>query len=304
VLYCGAVAASPSLLAEASVRVRDTKALLSRLRAKLEETLSICNYPELPTLNGLVASILAWECDPTVDEIFTTPPFISQSMQAARTLGLHREDAIMARGEVEAEIARRVWYHIIHLEVLATIASGSSLTYGSGEASYNTRMPHEFNDASMGSGKLTIGPSNQNAQASSAMLFAIGRYEMTRVLRQVIERCYSNLVPCKEDLGLLIAEMQQFENRIDGLISRLEVRGIPEQGHISTQLLSANPLIHKRLYEDNPYEETVLNALVRIMLCMMKPYVWIVFNRQFLSEVSSPQTSKMWSRYVTFGARP
>jgi hypothetical protein len=298
VLYSGAVAASPSLFAEAQIQVRDTTAFLCRLKGKLDETLLLSKYTELPTLNGLVASLLAQECDPKVDEILTAPTFVSQTMQAARTLGLHREDAVMARGEIEGEVARRVWYHILYLEVLATISSGSSLSYSTSEDCFSTCMPHEFNDASMGASRLSLDSTNRYAQTSTAMLLAIGRYEMSRVMRHVIEQCYNNRVPTKEDLGILVAEMEQFESKIDGAIARLEVRGIPEQGHISTQLLGANPLIHKRLYQDNPHEETVFNSLARIQLSMMKNYVSIFFNRQFLNQASNHQTSKIWSRYV------
>lgn len=296
VIYCGAVAASPELLAKASVHVKDNSTFLSRLRLKLNQMLTLCNYTELPTLNGLIASILAQECDPKVDEILAAPPFVSQCMQAARTLGLHREEAVAVRGEIEAELSRRVWYHIIQLEVLATISSGNSLSYSSSEESYNVRMPYEFNDASIGTGKLSLDVSAQVSQASTTMLLALGRYEMSRTLRHIVEKCYNNHAPTRETLGFLVACIEQLESKIDGFIARLEVRGLPEQGHISTQLLEANPLVHTHLYRDDPHEETVFNAFARIMLYMMKHYVAILFNRQFLNQASSQQTSRIWTK--------
>lgn len=299
VLYCGAVAASPSLLAKASIHVRHTAALLLRLRTKLNESLSLCKYTKLPTLNGLIASILARECDSEVDEILTAPDFVTQAMQAAKLLGLHSEEVIaMAYGEVEGEIARRVWYHIIYLEVLATLTSGSSLSHSSNEELYTTKIPQESHDTSLGLGRANLDSSGKNAHSSSAMLLSIGRYEMTRMMRKVVEQCYSNRIPSKEDMRNLIAELEQFQGRIDVLIGRLKVRGIPEHGHISSQLLKADPLIHKRLYEDNPHDETVFNAFARIVLCMMKHHVLIFFNRQFLTRTSDHQTSTIWSKYV------
>ncbi|OBT81280.1 hypothetical protein VE02_10150 [Pseudogymnoascus sp. 03VT05] len=268
VLYCGAVAASPSLLAKASIHIRHTPALLLRLRTKLDESLSLCKFTKLPTLNGLIASILARECDSEVDEILTAPVFVTQSMLAAKSLGLHSEEVIiMAYGEVEGEIARRVWYHIIYLEVLATLTSGSSLSQSSNEELYTTKIPREFDDINLGLGRANQDGSTQNAHSSSAMLLSIGRYEMTRVMRKVVEQCYSNRIPSKEDMRNLIAELEQFQGKIDVLIGRLKVRGLPEHGHISTQLLKADPLIHKRLYNDNPHDETVFNAFARIVLC-------------------------------------
>ncbi|RDL30002.1 uncharacterized protein BP5553_10629 [Venustampulla echinocandica] len=300
VLYCGAVAASPSLLAEASIHVHHSSALLLHLRTKLEECLTLCKYAKLPTLNGLIASILARECDPEVDEILTAPAFVTQVMQAAMTLGLHSEEVIiMAYGEVEGEIARRVWYHIIYLEVLATLTSGSSLSHSSSEESYTTKIPQEFHDISIGLGRAILDTSNQYAQSSSAMLLAIGRFEMTRVMRKIVEQCYNHRIPAKEDLRNLIAELELFQRKIDVLIGRLQVRGTPEHGHISTQLLTADPLIHKWLYQDNPHEETVFNAYARIGLYMTKHHVLIFFNRQFLSGPDDHQTSTIWNHEMS-----
>jgi hypothetical protein len=96
--------------------VRHTPALLLRLRTKLDQSLSLCKFTKLPTLNSPIASILAHECDSEVDEILMAPGFISEAMQAAKSLGLHSEEVItMAYGEVEGEIARRVWYHTYYI---------------------------------------------------------------------------------------------------------------------------------------------------------------------------------------------
>ena len=299
VLYCGAVAASSSLLAKASIHVRHTPALLLRLRTKLDESLSLCKYTKFPTLNGLIASILARECDSEVDEILTAPAFVAQAMQAATSLGLHSEEVIArAYGEVEGELARRAWYHIIYLEVLATLTSGTSLSHTTNEEFYTTKIPQESHDASLCFGRDSVGRSSQNPQSSTAMLLSTGRYEMTRMMRKVVEQCYGNRVPNKEEISNLTAELEQFQEIIDILVGRLKARGIPEHGHIAAQLLKADPLIHKRLYEDNSDDETVLNAFARIMLCVMKNHVLIFFNRQFLTQAAGDQTSTFWSMYV------
>ncbi|KAL5349875.1 hypothetical protein ACLOAV_004909 [Pseudogymnoascus australis] len=129
------------------------------------------------------------------------------------------------------------------------------------------------------------------------MLLSIGHYGMTRVMRKVVEQYYSNRMPSKEDMKNLTAQLEQFQGRIDVLIGRLKVCGIPEPGHISTQLPKADTLIHKRLYEDSPHDETVFNAFARIVLCTMKHHVLIFFNRQFLTQASNHQTSTIWNKY-------
>lgn len=77
-----------------------------------------------------------------MNEILAELGFVTQAVQAAKTLGLHSEEVIiMAYGEVDGEIARRIWYHITHLEVLASLTSGSSLLRSSNKELYTTKIP-------------------------------------------------------------------------------------------------------------------------------------------------------------------
>ncbi|KAJ5504557.1 hypothetical protein N7463_007431 [Penicillium fimorum] len=123
------------------IQVQDSGVFIKQLKLMLERTLVLSHYTELPTLNGLITVLLAWECDPTTNDILAAPAFVSQAMHVARTMGLHQEEAIVSRGVVEAELARRVWYYIIFLELYACIASGSTLSYGTQESSYSTQLP-------------------------------------------------------------------------------------------------------------------------------------------------------------------
>lgn len=295
VLYCGMVAASPSFLAESGIQVQDSGVLIKRLKLMLERTLVLSHYTELPTLNGFIAVLLAWECDPTTNDILAAPAFVSQAMQVARTLGLHHEEAIVPRGEVEAELARRVWYHIIFLELYACIASGSALSYGTQESSYNTQLPQSLHDSSLDSGRGPRIGAPSVRRKSTAMLMAVGRCRMTCTLRRIMESCYKTRPLGNQESEMLEREIRQFEVAIDGLINQIVVRGMPEQGYLSSQLLRVNHQTHPHYYDDTTQEETVLNAYARIQLDMMKQYVRIFFNRQILTGSSgSSESSSVW----------
>ncbi|KAK6008848.1 hypothetical protein QM012_000751 [Aureobasidium pullulans] len=295
VLFCGAVAASPAMFKEASIQIRDSRTLLSRLRAKLDETVQLVQFNEIPTLNGLISILLVEECDPDFDEITAAAPFAYKCMQAARTLNLHKEAVVAAKNGVESELARRVWYHVVQLEVLATITCGVSLSYYSSEASFDTRMPRDIHDSELRAEKGSPKHFTAGVACSSAMQLAIGRFQLNRALRQAVEKCYSTRPPSETDLEELLADIGRYEQLMDHTISRLEVRGLPEQGHVSTKLLRADPMIHKRLYRDDPNEETVFNAFARIMLSMMKGYVSILVTRHFLSTATGDQRAKLWT---------
>lgn len=176
---------------EASIQIRNTRALLCRLREKLDETVAMSQFHEMPTLNGLISMLLAEECDPYFDEIAAAPPFAYKCMRAARTLDLHKEAVVAAKNGVESELARRVWYHVVQLEVPATITSGASLPYYSSDESYDTHMPHDIHDSEMRRDSRPTEKPNINNANSSAMQLAIGRVQLNRVLRKVVETCYS-----------------------------------------------------------------------------------------------------------------
>ncbi|KAM7183137.1 hypothetical protein V8F20_012734, partial [Naviculisporaceae sp. PSN 640] len=285
VLYCGAVAAPPNLLTRASFRVSDKWTFLSRLRAYLNQALQLCGHAKFPTLDGLVASILAQWCDPGVDQIIDMPPFIAQCVQGARVLGIHKETALAQLSETDAETGRMVWQHIMELEVLATVCSGTCLAFLSSEDSFDMPPPLKMSDLAPGS----------TLSSSSSKVLARGRLEMIRIMRRVIKVCYFNsgygsstgdnkttATPTRDDIKALSLEVEAFENIMDGLVGLLNVRGQPEHGQISSLLLGANPLIHGELYTDSTRDSTVPNAFYRIILMMMKYFVSVLFNRQFL----------------------
>ncbi|CAI7639524.1 unnamed protein product [Penicillium glandicola] len=300
VLYCGMVAASASLLAKSGIQVRDSGVFVKRLKLMLDRSLVLSHYTELPTLNGFIAVLLAWECDPTTDDILAAPAFVSQAMQVARTLGLHHEEAILPRGEVEAELARRVWYHVIFLELYSCIASGSTLSYGTRESSYNTQLPQPLHDSCLDSRRGTRVDAPSVRRTSTAMLMTVGRCQMTRTLRRIMELWYKTPPLGHQESEMLEREIRQFEVAIDGLINQMVVRGMPEQGHLSSQLLRVNHQTHPHYYDDTTQEETVLNSYARIQLEMMKQYVRIFFNRQILTGASrSSGSSSVWDDQIT-----
>lgn len=292
VLYCGMVAASPSLLAESGIQMRDSCVFIKQLRLMLERTLALSHYAELPTLNGFIAVLLAWECDPIANDILAAPAFVSQAMQVARTLGLHHEESIMARGEVEAELARRVWYHVVFLELYACVASGSVLSYGTQESSYNTQLPQPLHDSLLDSERRTRIDAPSAQRTSTAVLMVVGRCRMTRTLRCIMELGYKTQPLRNQECEILETLIRQFEFAIDGLINQIVVHGMPEQGYLSSQLLRVNHQSHPHYYDDTTHEATVLNAYARIQLDMMKQYVRIFFNRHVLA--GSPGLSTVW----------
>ncbi|KAI0503395.1 hypothetical protein F5B22DRAFT_551265 [Xylaria bambusicola] len=130
VLYCGAVTAPRSVRDEtSSLRAPFPEAFLAHLKSKMDETLSLSCYHEVATLDGLVASVLVFECDPDMDGIIGGPSGLSRLVQAAKTLGIDCERSWNRGGksDVEHDMGRRVWKHIVHLQIMSAFTSGGPL---------------------------------------------------------------------------------------------------------------------------------------------------------------------------------
>ncbi|KAI6777786.1 uncharacterized protein J7T54_001395 [Emericellopsis cladophorae] len=266
VLFGGAVSASPAALSDVSFRVVDRMAFKKHMGAKAKDAIQAACGRDLqfPSLDGLVASLILYHCDWTMDPMVEEPPFIARCFQAACRLGLHREAALIAMPSCDAEIGRRVWYTLLEMDVVSSIRCGLSLSHCGMESSFDTREP-------------------RNGPDDLASTITAAQCRMTHVLRRILERSRGGDGSARPDSDLAAA-IEQFDSFVDEAAAQLPVRGLPERGQISSQLLGANPLTHAELYLENTREATVLNAFCRIRLRMMKYTVSIAFNRMFLDK--------------------
>ena len=122
VLYGGA-RGTPIKIVQANFDESRTS-LCSRMNDKVIQCLSAMSFLRRPHLPGLVAFIIietmsAKEEEPTVAQLS-----LSLISQLAQSLGLHREPANMGIHPQEAEIRRRVWWHVLFMDTLCFTANG------------------------------------------------------------------------------------------------------------------------------------------------------------------------------------
>lgn len=294
VLFAGAVAKTCALSSSSSPPVAPVA-----LKVRFRETYATASQKALPTLNGLAALLLVHECDIEVDELLDTPSLVSQAFITARTLGLHREDAIALRGPVEAEICRRIWYHILYLDGFASVAAGSPI-FANGD-DHDTRMPLAVSDVGLdGAHSISQQDAERMDQASeslppdslpassSNMILNVSRFECFNLSRSIVQRCYYDPHPPSiEDLQKLGARLTYLSSRLDARFDKLKTRGMPEAGQISMQLLLASDAAYPSTHNDDPNEETVFNAYARISMNLLRSYVAV----QFAAYVASSDCS-------------
>lgn len=292
VLFGGAAATSALTdYVEASPQDCDSPTSMMSLYSRFNETFALSRQTDLPTLHGLVSSLLVYECNYQLDEALDTPPLISQSLVAARALELQNEEKTSARGHIEGEIARRAWYYLLWIEAISVVGAGCSLSPISD--TYTTRMPLDIGDAElealdrhMGLGNpLPRPPSEQGA--SSSVIYHMGRSEAAIVFRSIVQKCWGTEPPSRQDLDEVASGVACLVDKLNWLTARLKVRGLPEEGQVSQRLFLAHDPATAPAHNDNPQDETNFNAFVRIMFRLYQGLIATQYTTFFLGPEGS-----------------
>ena len=195
-------------------------------------------------------------------------------------MGLHRDGSLFDLKEVDCEVRRRVWWHIMHLDIQGAIATGLPPLGGSSEDQFDTRMPSELRDELIGSDLVASDRESANA-SSPAMILAVGRYETTVLLRKIIVRLLGIKPPRKDDITEMGQMIHGLKAKLEERIARIPARGLPEMGFLPQhhQQEEINDIIKER--------EGVFNSWARIMLSMMSDRAYGVLYQSFLKSTKS-----------------
>ena len=83
------------------------------------------HFPQTPTLDNLTAYIILQSSLWRVEEPLQHLAFMGIVVRIGTLLVLHRDPSHFPRLDpIEAEVRRRVWWHIVHSDVNLAIASG------------------------------------------------------------------------------------------------------------------------------------------------------------------------------------
>ncbi|KAK6346312.1 hypothetical protein TWF730_010639 [Orbilia blumenaviensis] len=302
VLFTGALSISNRKFKEVFPdKEHSRNTITGHLNRAAHGTLAITAFPRGPTLSSLIAYLLIHTCKIREEEPLTSYSFVGVAMRAAQSAGLHREpSSFKGLNEVEREVRRRIWWHIIYLDVQAAIATGLPPLGGSDESAFDTQMVSELKDEYIGAPSPVTAEDIKkdeaavmntctglpdgllNTRSSTAMIAAVGRYEATRVLRRLVSSLFSVRVPQKQDvtaMGKIICDLQE---KIDERINRIPARGIPEMGFVPPGGAD----------EENSTEAEKLenfNGWARTMLSLMYDKCFSVLYQPFLRTILSMQ---------------
>ncbi|KAF8462931.1 fungal-specific transcription factor domain-containing protein [Kalaharituber pfeilii] len=197
VLFAGAISSSSEEVSSL-FDGRPKSSIIAQLLSTANLALEIFQFPKVATYKSLMAFLIIRSCLLGDEEPLMSSNMVSMAMRIAQSMGLHRDGGHYGLSEVECEVRRRIWWHILYLDCQVSIAAGLPPLTGGDESMYDTLMVSELKDEFLESplkSESAIERSNvkssQDSQAeklSTAMILTIGRFEMTLALRKVMTR--------------------------------------------------------------------------------------------------------------------
>ncbi|KAI5844402.1 fungal-specific transcription factor domain-containing protein [Morchella snyderi] len=301
VLYAGAISMSSKTIHRLTGGEWTKETISSRLYGATMSALAACAFPRSPTVNSLISFLIVQTCLIREEEPLTSCSFVGMAMRVAQSMGLHRDGSLFKLSEVECEVRRRVWWHIMYLDVQGAIATGLPPLGGSGDDLYDTKMVSELRDEYIGLAPgapdpvTPMTPHNSRCQefhkekidirSSPAMILAVGRYESTILLRKIITRLFAIRGSKRSDLMEMGKMIYELKMSLEKKISRIPARGIPEMGFIPPVDSKGGPEV------PNEVERTVVfNSWARIMLSLLSDRAFGVLYQPFLKSAKS----NMW----------
>lgn len=288
VMYAAAVATAGTTLA-VSIHVPDTAAFRESLYNAFTSAMKAANFPDSPTMDALVAALVVQSGLGREDMYqLRSAQITSTCIRAAQQLGLHREASRKRLGPVQSELGRRIWWHLVDLDIQSAVAAGTELQAARLEVASGTHMPLEFlEDQNVLAGENT-------AKSSAILLFALGRAEIASTMNHIILRAYDRQRPNQRDLIELNDMLSSLGSRIRAISARLPAKGIPEKGLVSSIHTPGGSTINGTLPEDDTGTTTVFNFWARSVLHMLYLRALILLQKRFLYEFTGPRQATLW----------
>ena len=298
VLYCGAITSPSSFWTTGALQGVGKDAILEQLNKASSLSLKAVQHLRHPTSHSLVALLLRHSCLKQGCDTSHDSNFVSTAVRIAQSMGFHLEPSKLGFDIVDCEMRRRVWWHILWLDLQNSILTGLPLYFHHNAAQNDAQMVGEAQDKDICEPipKGMVTPST--AASSASMLFAIGRFETARFERMLVDHLHGTEGFDSEEFTQIENTYAKLQLNIDTLIARIPAKGIPEKGLIPSRLANASPLSQRELYTDHVHEATVFTSWTRIMLTMLKTEAAILFQRVFMEggKAKTEQDQDRWNR--------
>lgn len=199
---------------------------------------TLTGFPRSPTLYSLAAYIIVQSQFIREEEFSDSPDFIGTAFRLALGMGLHRHLPEANFTLAELETRRRLWWYILHLDVMASASSGISPLFID-EKMANATMIHQYDETEDESGKKTCLSKTHDQSALKynvlilpadvRYLVAVKRYEVTKEIRIILRSHFEDAFETSNWLSetlLKLGEITKEINRTTELL--LDLSSSPE----------------------------------------------------------------------------
>ncbi|KAK5166846.1 uncharacterized protein LTR77_007575 [Saxophila tyrrhenica] len=269
VCYAGSVASSGngSSTTEGS-RPHQVSDRLLKLGA---QGLELSAFPKVPTIETLTAYLLLNSTCKREEEPLACVPIVGLALRVAFFLGLHKDpshygDTVPA---IDAEIRRRVWWHVVHVDTLIATAAGLPplLDLQAWDVRGISEVKEQFVGTPVGANYTlavrnrtqthhsVVDPSQpgyDRSMVSTTGILAAGKLRYTLVMRRTLARLFSNVPLTTTALVAMRSEFKLLGEDLNWRISR-----IPDSSSTSARQLTTSDD-----FENNP----ILNRWARLLL--------------------------------------
>lgn len=186
-----------------------------RLYSMIPVALAMVGFPHSPSLYSVMAYLLLNSMLIREEESLSSCSFVAVAFRVCQAMGLHKDGSDFGLDEVQVEERRRVWCHLMHLDVMTSIVSGLPLV-ASSEMYSSTRMIRELRDEYIGKLQFTE-DIDDGAIIDPNYILTAGRYDSTSCIRSILLRQFS-------PRPVTLVCVKNVEERIEELKTRTEKR--------------------------------------------------------------------------------
>jgi hypothetical protein len=148
VIFAGCVVCSNKTF-EAYFWGREQREVASHLHRLARKALQLSHFPRVPTIESLSAYMIVEGTWMREEEPLSTCAFVGVAVRVAQILGLNKDPGCFkSLDPVTAEVRRRLWWHVFHVDVLVAMASGLPPLID--RNSFDVRMVSELGDEHIG----------------------------------------------------------------------------------------------------------------------------------------------------------
>jgi len=205
-------------------------------------SLSLVAFPQSPTIYSLCAFLIVQNLLVREEEALSACSFVGIALRAAQAMGLHRDGSHFGLDPIQTEIRRRVWWHIIHTDVMTCLSAGLPPLMVV-DYLYDTKMINELKDDYIGTPEEALQAQSpqtyfeNSGQKKSTELgatgsldgsriciyhvVAIGRYQITSLMRKLLRRQFSVEPITLEEIASLKRAVDQQSSETAAIIRRI-----------------------------------------------------------------------------------